>query len=97
MKRYLSSHDFVYIEDVGDNDMLTKSEEKFIEQVNCLLYVMEKYLPSTNIVLLSVKPSPSRKHLFDKYIKINKKLSLIANKNSLVDFVNIWDILLIDG
>ncbi len=78
----------VYFE--GSNDLggglspqqVTDSTKKFIEKV-------EKELPGTEIILLSVKVSVSRKHLVSKVLETNKMIEKMASNYDFVTYVDV--------
>lgn len=75
---------------VGDNDMLQYGFDEF----KCLFDTFVSYLnstySSTSLVLISVKPSPSRAYLFDNYIAINNLYKSAANSDERIYYVDIW-------
>jgi len=76
----------------GDNDMMIegKTPEDFMEELITLVRLIRIHQPDAKIVLMAVKPSPSRRIAFDKYRSINQKMKEYAEKYSMIDFADTW-------
>ena len=70
--------------------MFKTSVRKYFECADCLLYVLRQRHQALHVIFLSVKPSPARKELYDKYRHFNQGLKDLAYGNSGVDFIDIW-------
>lgn len=47
-------------------------------------------LPRTRIAYISIKPSPSRWHLVDKVREANQLIKDIAERDRLVDYIDVF-------
>ncbi|MEM9001791.1 MAG: GDSL-type esterase/lipase family protein [Bacteroidota bacterium] len=79
----------------GDNDIFRKKRPQQIirvfEEIIQKIWAKNK---DTQIILISVKPSISRWRLRGKYKRLNKRLKKLANTDTAIQFVNVWDIML---
>lgn len=74
----------------GDNDMKDGfTPERFLDDVKTFVRLVELHSPATEILLLSVKPSPSRHYLFEKYRKANELMKAYAAGKKNVTFVDV--------
>jgi hypothetical protein len=85
---YSPSKVFVY---EGDNDLAVGTEpgivlQRAIEFRN----VIAKKLPSTKVVFIAAKPSPSRWALKAKYEQFNAELKKYAAKTKDTEFADVW-------
>ncbi len=80
----------------GDNDLTskTKTVESFIDDFNCFIQLIRVWFPSTDILVISIKPSPSRTAYFTKFKEANSELKQIAEKSKDIKFIDIWDLML---
>lgn len=75
----------------GDNDISDKVKSTIIlENIMKIVLKIKENNSSTQIILISAKPSISRWHLRGSYKRLNKKLKKIASKDSHIDFANVW-------
>lgn len=81
----------------GDNDISDRLKlKRIIKDMNTIIAQILKKDASTEIILISPKPSISRWKLKGKYKRLNKKLRKLSDMNSKLFFANVWDIML-DG
>ena len=73
----------------GDNDLNAgKSVEDVFSDYKTFIEMVKKQLPTTRLVLFSIKPSPSRIALFDKQKVLNKQLWQLVQQQKGVYFIN---------
>lgn len=77
----------------GDNDLINpdKTPESFMNDVITITRMIHIHFPKTNIVLISIKPSPSRLKASGKYQIANNLMKNFAKTKSYITYVNIWD------
>lgn len=83
----------------GDNDLKKgRTPEQFLGDVQTFVRQVETKLPNTKIVILSVKPSPSRIDLMSTQRKVNAMVEgwIKQSKDSRVTYVNTFAAML-DG
>lgn len=82
----------------GDNDLTSsKTAEEFIEDAVCLTRLIQIHFPKTNIIFVSIKPSPNRSiAIRTKYKKANCMLKEYAKEHEGITFISIWDQMLDD-
>lgn len=74
----------------GDNDIKDGfTPERFLDDVKTFVRLVELHSPATDMVLLSVKPSPSRHYLYEKYLKANELMKAYAAGKKNVTFVDV--------
>jgi len=80
----------------GDNDLIepTKSVEEFFEDIITITRLIHIHFPEAGIILVSIKPSPSRAQFFPKYTQANQMMKAYAEKTAYIDFVDIWSAML---
>ncbi|MGC3977486.1 MAG: GDSL-type esterase/lipase family protein [Paludibacteraceae bacterium] len=76
----------------GDNDLYgtTKTAEEFLDDVITMTRMINVYYPAAKILLVSIKPSPSRTSAFAKYQAANALMKSYADKVSYIDYVDTW-------
>jgi lysophospholipase L1-like esterase len=76
----------------GDNDLhgTTKTPEEFMEDVITMTRLINIYFPNAEILLVSIKPSPSRTVSFAKYQAANVLMKAYADKFTYMDYVDTW-------
>jgi lysophospholipase L1-like esterase len=76
----------------GDNDLHEsgKSADDFMEEVITMCRMINIYFPNAKILLVSVKPSPSRTVTFPKYIAANTMMKNYADRFAHIDFADTW-------
>jgi len=76
----------------GDNDLheTGKSVDDFMEEVITMCRMINIYFPNARILLVSVKPSPSRMATFPKYIAANNMMKNYAERFAHIDFADTW-------
>ncbi|HMJ71096.1 MAG TPA: GDSL-type esterase/lipase family protein [Cyclobacteriaceae bacterium] len=85
---YAPSKLFVY---EGDNDLATGTEpDVVLQRAIEFRNVIAKKLPSTEVVFIAAKPSPSRWALKAKYEKFNEELKKYSAKTTLTEFADVW-------
>lgn len=79
----------------GDNDINDKKKPKEIISVTKqIISKIRKTKPSTQIVIISAKPSLARWNLKGKYKRLNRKFKKLCDNESNLDYAYIWDIML---
>lgn len=74
----------------GDNDLKDGfTPERFLDDVKTFVRLVELHSPGTEILLLSVKPSPSRHRFLEKYLKTNELMRTYAAGKQHVTYVDI--------
>lgn len=73
----------------GDNDMLDKTPETFIGEVESFVRKIHYHLPDTEIYFVSVKMSPDREPIWHKYEESNKLLKEFTDKTDKVEFIDL--------
>jgi lysophospholipase L1-like esterase len=75
----------------GDNDINSgKSIDVIMEGYKELANKMARYLPNTQLYLISPKPSVARWHLKEKYEQLNYTAALWALWEPNINFVDVW-------
>ena len=76
----------------GDNDLYgtTKTAEQFMDDVTAMIRLINIYYPNAKILLVSIKPSPSRTSAFTKYLASNVLMKNYADKFDYIDYVDTW-------
>lgn len=80
----------------GENDFMsdTVTSEIVVERFKTLFRLLRKDLPRTEIVFVSMKPSPSRQQLMPKIAAANASIRKFLQKNRRAVYVDIWDAML---
>jgi len=81
----------------GDNDLKKgRTPEQFLSDVQSFVQKVEAKLPNTKIIILSVKPSPSRVDLMSTQRKVNSMVEgwIKQSKDPRVTFVNTFNSML---
>lgn len=76
----------------GDNDLYgtTKTPEQFMDDVTAMIRLINIYFPNARILLVSIKPSPSRTSAFTKFQASNVLMKNYADKYDYIDYVDTW-------
>jgi len=77
----------------GENDLAvsdTVSDETVAGRFRVLFYMIRSKLPDVKITYISMKPSPSRWHLAEKFKEGNEEIRNFLSKQTNTSFVNIW-------
>ena len=75
----------------GDNDVANnKKPRKILKEVKLLTEKLKADLPETKVIYISPKPSISRVHLKNTYIKFNSKLEKYCKKHDNIEFADVW-------
>jgi len=76
----------------GDNDLheTTKTPDEFMEDVITMTRIINIYFPNAEILLVSIKPSPSRTITFPKYEAANALMKDYAEKHTYIKYVDTW-------
>jgi len=83
----------------GENDFAaedTLSPGDVLDRFTRLFTGIRTELPGTKITFVSMKPSPSRWHLKDKYIEANRLIRKFIRKQKNASFINVWNKMLDD-
>ena len=76
----------------GDNDIEDRKKPRMIlRDTRAVIERIKNAGTASSIVLISAKPSIARWHLKGKYKKLNRKMEKLCEKDTLLQFVNIWD------
>jgi lysophospholipase L1-like esterase len=77
----------------GENDLVDKSVtgEIVADRFKKLFKMIRRDLRKTDIVFVSIKPSPSRQHLMPQMAEANQLIKRFLEKKRRTSFVNIWD------
>jgi len=81
----------------GENDFAspdTPSVETVTERFRILYKCIRDKYPSTPFVYVSMKPSPSRKHLFPKYREANEWIRQFLLKDKKAKFIDVYSLML---
>lgn len=83
----------------GDNDVANgKTPERVAADFDELVAWVHRELPDTRIVFVSIKPSTQRWALADAMRRANELVRELATRDPLVDFVDVWPVMLgVDG
>jgi lysophospholipase L1-like esterase len=76
----------------GENDLAssdTVSAAEVVRRFKTLYAIIHTNLPSARIDFVSIKPSPSRIHLYDKMTAANNAISAFLKKEKNTGFINI--------
>jgi len=75
----------------GDNDLnASKKSKEILGDLHVLIAEIQAKNKQTKIALIAVKPSISRWHLKAKYKRLNRKYKKLAQRNSFIQFVDVW-------
>lgn len=76
----------------GDNDLdgTSKTAQDFMDDVITMTRLINIYFPNSKILLVSIKPSPSRTSSFTKYQAANVLMKTYADKFSHIEYVDTW-------
>lgn len=78
----------------GDNDISAKKKLKeIIKTLEQIIAKIKDQNKATSIIIISAKPSISRYHLKNKYIRLNRKMNRLCKKDPVLEFANVWDIM----
>jgi lysophospholipase L1-like esterase len=92
--KYKPEQVFIY---EGDNDVAAgKKTEAVIKDAEALIKRITDKVAGIQIVIISVKPSPSRWKLKDEYLKLNDGYKNLSSKYKNVRFIDVWYPLLND-
>lgn len=84
---YLPSQIVLY---EGDNDLKDGfSPEMYVDDVRTFVRLVQIKQPGTPILILSIKPSPARDYLKQKYLDTNALLKSYCESNKLLSYVDI--------
>lgn len=89
---YYPSKIFIY---EGDNDLWAKKEvAEIMGDLDHIVKWIKEEIPTTEIYLISAKPSPSRWNLKLSYLALNSSMLQYSTSMEGVNFVNVWDIMM---
>lgn len=87
--RYAPKKIFIY---EGDNDIFAKKKIKeIIQTTSSIISKIKASDPTSEIVLISAKPSISRWKYRRRYKRLNKKYLRLSEQDSLLNFVDVWN------
>jgi lysophospholipase L1-like esterase len=80
----------------GDNDFMndTVTSEIVVDRFRKLFDLLRRKIPKAEILFVSIKPSPSRRHLMGKMAAANKAIEEFIKTKRNAKFINIWDAML---
>lgn len=81
----------------GENDFAasdTVSTATVVKRFQTLYGDIRKHYPKLSLVFISIKPSPSRRHLQPKMIAANQQISKLLAKDKNAAFVNVYPLML---
>lgn len=79
----------------GENDIAAGRDPKnVIKDYRVFIKKTRSTLPNTQIIYLSMKPSPSRWHLWDKYEVANSAIQKITNRDKRQFFIDVSKVML---
>jgi len=84
----------------GDNDLAssdTVTPAIVAKRFQQLFYLIRKDLPNANIAFVSIKPSPSRQHLFSKMQEANALVKAFLQTQKNTAFINVFDPMLVNN
>lgn len=92
VSNYRPSQIFLYC---GENDLaMTFTVQETVDEFVKFIGKCKEKLPDTEIVFLSMKPSPSRWHLWEKYVEANDLIKNICVLSNQLHFVDIGGVML---
>ncbi len=83
----------------GENDFAredTLLPSDILERFSRLFSILRINLPETKITFVSMKPSPSRWHLREKYLEGNRLIRKYIRKQDNADYIDVWSKMLND-
>ena len=81
----------------GDNDLsFRKSPSRILRTTRRIIDRIEEEFPQTQVVLISAKPSPERWNLRRRFRRLNRKFERLAERNSRVEYADVWEVMLIE-
>ncbi len=81
----------------GDNDLAssdTVTAQTVVQRFQQLFSIIRKALPNTSVVYVSIKPSPSRRHLMPKMKAANEGIRNFLKKQKQTAFVDVYHLML---
>lgn len=82
----------------GENDLaMTFTVEETVNAFIEFIGHCKEKLPNTDIVFLSMKPSPSRWHLWDKYVEANAQIKNITVLSNQLHYVDVGESMLTEA
>lgn len=78
----------------GDNDLAADSTvdgKKVFQRMKTLTQLVRKGIGHIPILIVSIKPSPSRYHLIQKVIDANKRIERYCRKQKHMAYINVFD------
>lgn len=77
----------------GDNDLNEPeaTPQRFMEDVVCMTRLIHYHFPKCRIMLVSIKPCPSRVQSIAKYKEANCLMEKYAALYESIDYVSVWD------
>lgn len=86
--RYHPKKVFIY---EGDNDISAqKRPGEIISTTQEIINLIRAQNPSTQIILISAKPSIARWKLRGKYKRLNRKFERLSKKDDLLYYADVW-------
>jgi lysophospholipase L1-like esterase len=76
----------------GDNDLASgKTVEQVFNDYKTLVALIHKSLPKTRIIFVAIKPSPSRRNLWEQDRQVNALVKADTEKDKRLAIVDTWD------
>lgn len=84
----------------GENDLAssdTVSADNVLKRFEIFYFLVRKYYPKIPLVYISIKPSPSRKHLMPKMVEANELIKDFLKKRNHNRFVDVYHLMLTEN
>ena len=93
--QYKPKQVFIY---EGDNDLFAgQSPRSVLRRTKRIFRAIKRQNKNTKVVLIAAKPSISRWHLKEKYLRLNRLFKQWAAKKQQIGYADIWSPMLKDG
>jgi lysophospholipase L1-like esterase len=75
----------------GENDLVSgKSVERVFSDFRQFIFLMRKNLPKTRLIVVSVKPSPSRWNYVAQFTELNRLMKAETERDKHLFFADVW-------
>jgi lysophospholipase L1-like esterase len=74
--------------DLAENDKITAAD--VVQRFKTLYAIIRQNLPQTAVHFVSIKPSPSRKHLIQKVKQVNEQVNAFLKSQKNTGFINVF-------
>jgi lysophospholipase L1-like esterase len=82
----------------GDNDLASSNEitvDTVVQRFQTLFNLIRSKMPKVPIAFVSIKPSPSRKHLMPKMVTANATIKQFLGRQKNTKFINVYNAMLL--